>query len=92
MLKDIVQVKPLGDYRLAIRFEDGVAGEIDVEKIIEFSGIFAPLQDKAFFGQVQVNSEWGTIYWPNGADLDPDLLYSEISGQPLFEIEKQSKD
>ena len=87
MLKDIVQVRPLRDYRLIIRFEDGVEGEIDVEKITNFTGIFAPLKDKDFFSQVQVNSDWGTIFWPNGADLDPDLLYSEISGQPLPEIE-----
>ena len=29
MLKDIVEVKPLGGYRLYLRFEDGVAGELD---------------------------------------------------------------
>ncbi|MGD8753355.1 MAG: DUF2442 domain-containing protein [Anaerolineales bacterium] len=89
MLIDIAQVEPIGDYRLNIQFEDGVAGKIDVEKIIEFKGVFAPLKDKAFFTQVQVNSEWGTIFWPNGADLDPDLLYSEITGQPLPAFEKQ---
>ena len=87
MLKDIVQVRLLGDYRLKIRFEDGVEGEIDVEKITNFTGVFAPLKEKDLFSKVQVNSDWGTIYWPNGADLDPDLLYSEISGQPLPEIE-----
>jgi hypothetical protein len=87
MLQDIIQVKPLDKYRLEIQFEDGVVGEIDIEKIIEFSGVFEPLKDYRFFVQVQVNKEWGTIYWPNGADLDPDTLYSEITGQPLPEIE-----
>lgn len=48
MLKDIVQVHPLGDYRLYIRFEDGVEGKIDIEKITNFSGIFAPLKDENF--------------------------------------------
>jgi hypothetical protein len=91
MLKDIGQVRPLGDDRLNIRFEEGVEGEIDVEKITNFSEIFAPLKDENIFGQVQVNPDWGTIFWPNGADLDPDLLYSENSGQPLPEIEASSK-
>ena len=52
MLKDIVQVRPLGDDRLNIRFEEGVEGEIDVEKITNFSEIFAPLKDENIFGQV----------------------------------------
>ena len=33
MLKDIVEVQPLGGHRLYFRFEDGLAGEIDVWRI-----------------------------------------------------------
>ncbi|MFN9174661.1 MAG: DUF2442 domain-containing protein [Synechocystis sp.] len=32
-----------------------------------------------YFAQVKVNPELGTIQWPNGADLDPDVLYDLIS-------------
>jgi hypothetical protein len=37
--------------------------------------VFAALQDSAFFGRVQVDVDAGTLVWPNGADLDPDMLY-----------------
>jgi hypothetical protein len=30
MLKDIVDVKPLGEYRLYLRFEDGAEGIVDL--------------------------------------------------------------
>ncbi|NEP46479.1 MAG: DUF2442 domain-containing protein, partial [Okeania sp. SIO2H7] len=71
MLKDIVAVEPKQEYQLYLSFEDGVCGEVDVSKLIEFSGVFAPLKKLSYFQQVQVNQEVGTIVWPNGADLDP---------------------
>ncbi len=83
MLKDVVDVQPLEDYRLRVRFEDGVEGIIDVRDIIQFKGVFSPLNDRAYFQQVRVNQELGTIVWPNEADLDSDVLYSRITGQQL---------
>jgi len=83
MLKDIVEIQPLDGYRLRLRFEDGVAGEVDLEKMIQFEGVFAPLKDRATFVQVRVNSDVGTIVWPNGADLDPLVLYSQVTGAPI---------
>ena len=83
MLKDIVEVQPRGEYRLHLRFEDGVEGELDISQLIPFEGVFARLQDPKEFSKVRVNTELGTIEWPNGADLDPDVLYSKITGQEI---------
>ena len=83
MLKDVVEVRPLGGYRVHLRFEDGVEGDLDLGKVIEFKGIFAPLRDEKEFAKVQLHGELGTIVWPNGADLDPDVLYSRIAGEPI---------
>ncbi len=83
MLKDIVEVKPLGGYRLYLRFEDGVAGELDFAGRLRFEGVFAPLRDPAVFAQVRVHPELGTVVWPNGADLDPDVLHAELSGTAI---------
>jgi len=83
MLKDIVKVKYVDGYRLHLCFEDGVEGTVDVSELVRFSGVFSPLEDRAYFAQVSVNTEIGTICWPNGADLDPDVLYSAITGEPI---------
>ena len=88
MLVKIVFVKPLDGYRLHLRFEDGVEGEIDVSELTPFEGVFAPLKDKAAFDKVYVNTELGTVEWDNGADIDPDVLYSIISGEPIPDFSK----
>ena len=32
---------------------------------------------------MSVNTKTGMICWPNAPDLDPDVLYAQISGQPI---------
>lgn len=86
MLKDVVEVCPIGGHRLYLRFEDGVAGEVDVADLIAFEGVFAPLRDDRRFAEVHVNRELGTICWPGGADLDPDVLYAQVSGEPIPDL------
>ena len=83
MLKDITHVQALPDYHLFLRFEDDIEGTVDLTHIIPFFGIFAPLKDATYFATVQVNPELGTIVWANGADLDPDVLYSIITQQTI---------
>jgi hypothetical protein len=90
MLKDIVEVKPLDGYRLFLRFEDGAEGEVDLAQMLRFEGVFAPLKDRGNFLQVRVNEELGTICWPNGADLDPDVLYSAVTGEAIPEFKVES--
>jgi len=83
MLKDIIEVIHQNNHQLYLKFEDGKEGIVDVSQLIEFTGVFQPLQDLDFFKTVKVNPEWGTIYWDNGADLDPDVLYSLITGKSI---------
>ena len=83
MLKDIIAVRPLDEYRVYLVFEDGAEGDVDISKLVTFTGVFAPLAELPYFRQVAVNPDSGTICWPNGADIDPDVLYSQVTDQPL---------
>ena len=85
MLTDVVLVTPLPDHRLHVRFDDGIEGIVDVGQMIQFTGVFEPLRDQAFFGQVKVHAELGTVCWPNDADLDSEVLYSMVTGTPIPE-------
>lgn len=78
MLVDIVFAKPRKNYLLYLKFEDGFRGVIDIQKMIEFTGVFAPLKDWSFFKKVKACPELGTVTWPNHADLDTVVLYNSI--------------
>jgi hypothetical protein len=84
MLKDIVAANPVGGHRLHLRFEDGVEGVVDLAPYLSFRGVFEPLRDPAYFARVCVDPELGSVTWPNGADLDPDVLYARITGEPVL--------
>jgi hypothetical protein len=47
MIKRVVEVRPLGDHRLFIRFDDGVRGEGDVASFVRFDRVLEPLRDPA---------------------------------------------
>ncbi len=81
MLKDIVAVKALPGHRLHLRFEDGAEGEVAFP--VPFDGVFAALRDPGVFATVRLNRELGTVVWPNGADLDPDVLYGLVTIRPV---------
>lgn len=72
----VVEVVPLADHRLRVRFEDGTAGIISLEDQL-FGPVFEPLKDVSFFEQVSID-EFGAICWPNGADLAPDAIYDDL--------------
>jgi hypothetical protein len=77
MTKDITKVECLGGSRLRLTFEEGECRDVDIAQIVSFYGVFEPLKDPAYFRQVTVNPDIGTIVWPNGADICPDTLYME---------------
>jgi hypothetical protein len=88
MFHDIVEAVPLDGYRLRLRFEGGAAGIVDVSQCVKFTGVFTPLRDQAEFARAQVNHELGTACWPGGADLDPDVLRSFVTGSPVPSLGK----
>jgi Protein of unknown function (DUF2442) len=70
----VVDVEHLGGHRLRLTFSDGLVRELDFEHVLS-GGVFEPLKDRRLFAQVEIDSIAGTIRWPNGVDLDPDVLH-----------------
>ncbi len=89
MFPRVTNVRHIQDYRLELTFSNGVHASLDFRsKIVGRGGVFAPLEDVDVFCRVRVDPEVGTLVWPNGVDLDPDVLYSQATGEPLpaFEL------
>ena len=78
----IRSVEPLEGFVLRLVFDDGTMREIDLEAEL-WGPVFEPLRhDSELFRQVRVDEELGTIVWPNGADMDPEVLHGDAP-QPL---------
>lgn len=68
--------RALGGPATAVTFTDGMAREVDLAD--DLWGLMAePLQDPAYFRQVRVDPELGTLFWPNDYALDPDVLHGD---------------
>lgn len=70
-------VEPVGGFRVRLEFEDGTQKEVDLEPYLH-GPVFEPIRrDMRVFRSVKV--EEGTIAWENGADIDPDVLYYDLT-------------
>lgn len=82
----IQAVSVLPNHRLALTFRDGLIGVADFSAIGTTAnpGIYAPLADMDFFGQVKI--ELGVLTWPNGADIDPAWLHESLASDKTWSV------
>lgn len=78
MYWDIVEVIPEPDYRLFVRFRDGLNGRVRL-RFEDLTGALAPLRDLQFFGRAYIDC--GAVAWPGDIDLAPDEMYAQIARQ-----------
>ena len=73
MMKEIIDVKPLDDYKLLLVFKDNEKRIKDMRPYLN-KGIFKDLKNKNFFNKVKI--EYDTISWDGRIDLCADELYT----------------
>jgi len=66
-MESIIDVRPLENYKLWIRFADNFDAIINIRPFIT-TGISAKLLDIGYFNQVIID-EFGGIAWENGFDF-----------------------
>jgi hypothetical protein len=71
----VTKVDVVGPRVLRVEFSDGLVRELDFEGVLP--GVLATIDDEAEFAQAMVDPTAGTVSWPNGIDLDPDVLHGD---------------
>ena len=75
-LFDVTAVESLPGFVLRLTFENGEVRRFSMSRLLApQSTVFTPLRRVALFRQVFIEN--GTVRWPGGADIDPELLYEQ---------------
>ncbi len=75
MPPDVSAVRAMSGRRVWLEYVDGSAGEVDLDPLLVGTVLAAVRVDGALFAEVFVD-EAGTLAWPDGSDLAPEVLYA----------------
>ena len=78
------EVRAVERYRIWLRYEDGIEGEVDLSDLAG-RGVFAAWDNPSVFSEVKLGSH-GAIEWPGDLDLCPDALYLRLTGKRPEEV------
>jgi hypothetical protein len=73
----VTECKASPDYRLWLRFDDGLEGSVFLGNLLEVSA-FSAWRDVDQFCHVAVNQKAATVVWDGGIQFDPDILYQDL--------------
>ncbi len=74
----VTDVKPVGDYKLRVCFDDGLSGVLDFSTLLT-GRVFSVLKEADLFRPARVC--YGTIVWDGDIDMAPEYLHSKLSEQ-----------
>lgn len=82
-----MSVVPLEPYVPRVTFGDEEIRGVDIEPLLD-GPVFAALRDRNEFRCVGVDTQTGAVAWPNGADLDSDVIYgiAPAAGDPAARV------
>lgn len=69
----VQHIEPREDFTVTVYFTDGTHREVDLDTYLRGPIFESIRRDPALFRAMHI--EKATIAWPNGADIDPDVLY-----------------
>jgi hypothetical protein len=81
MIPHVTAAEFVQGYQIRLSFSDGVTGIVDFkDRIVGRGGVFAELEDPVCFAKFSIDTEAGTLCWPNGVDFCPTMLHAIATG------------
>lgn len=78
MYPSVKNVTANNKYELAIEFDNGESGVLDMKPFLDI-GVFKKINKIKAFKKVRVSFD--TVEWDSGVDLDPEFVYSKCLGK-----------
>lgn len=79
-----VEVRALPNYKLWLRYSDGVVGEVDLSQLVG-KGVFELWSDDSNFERVIIGPH-GELVWSDEVDMCTDALYLQLTGKRPEEV------
>lgn len=73
----VTDCKAFDDYRLWLRFDDGLEGSVFLGNLLEISA-FRHWRDVSQFCGAVVDPDSATVVWESGIRFDSDVLYQDL--------------
>ena len=83
-MRRAIAVQAQDNYMLWVRFDDGVAGSVDLSNLVG-KGVFAAWSNPEEFDKVHIGPG-GEIAWNDQIDMCPDAIYLKIAGKKPEEL------
>ncbi|MDK1017521.1 MAG: DUF2442 domain-containing protein [Actinomycetota bacterium] len=74
---DITNVEIIAERTVRLWFSDGSMRVVDLLPYLWGPALGELATNNDLFSKIAVDPEIGTISWPNGSDLDPDILHGD---------------
>lgn len=76
-----IELKPQPDFKLWIRYADGIEGVVDLSHLTG-RGVFSIWNQESVFEGAKIGN-FGQIAWSEEVDICADALYLQITGQSI---------
>jgi hypothetical protein len=88
MFPKLLEVKPLPDFTLLLKYDDGVKGNISLKKL-SATDVFSAWKNKVNFSKVSIPRD-NVIAWNDEMEIDADSLYLELRGITFEQLKQES--